>query len=354
MYRLICIFCLLSLKSAAQQLVNATDPLIHYNGRIRPDAEYVRLEWPGTSVKLSFTGSELSVYLRDEHGKNRFNVLIDGKVTDILSPDSIRREYVMAKGLSQGNHTAELFKRTEAGMGGTLLFQFKLQDKANLINTPVKEHRIEFYGNSITCGMAIGDTLKDGVDENNFLAYGAVAARLLDADYNCIAKSGIGLMVSWFPEIMPEIFDRVYESDANSKWDFKRYDPQVVVVDLGQNDSWIVKQPNNPQFKQRFGVSPPTSDAIIEAYVAFFKQLKSKYPQARLICTLGSMDATKLGSPWPGYLQSAVKKLNDPLISSLIFPYEVPANKQDAHPGIQEHQRMANLLRDYIHQTVGW
>jgi len=354
MYRLMCIFCFLSINCTAQHLVSAADALVQYNGRIGPISDHVRLEWPGTSVRLSFTGPELSVDLRDEHGKNRFNVLIDGKVTTILSPDSIRREYVLAKGLSQGKHTAELFKRTEAGMGGTLLFQFKLHAKDSLISTPKRERRMEFYGNSITCGMAIGDTLNNGVDENNFLAYGAVVARALDAEYSCIAKSGIGLMVSWFPEIMPEIYDRIYESDAKSQWDFKRYNPQVVVIDLGQNDSWITKQPENPQFKRRFGNNAPASGAIINAYVAFFKQLRSKYPQASIICTLGSMDATKPGSPWPGYLQSAVKELHDPLMYSFIFPYMLPAGKKDPHPGIREHQEMAGLLREFIHQTVGW
>jgi hypothetical protein len=353
-YRLFCILCLLSLNCAAQQIVKSGDPLVHYNGRVMPEAAYTRLEWPGTSVKVQFIGSEITADLKDEQGKNRFNVLVDGKVTQILTLDNNRREYVLARGLPEGDHTVELFKRTEAGMGGTLFYGFKLNNHAKVSKILARKRRIEFYGNSITCGMAIGDTLKDGIDENNYMAYGALVARSFDADYSCIAKSGIGLMVSWFPEIMPEIYDRVYELNANAKWDFSRYDPQIVVVDLGQNDSWIVNQPQNEQFKRRFGSTSPTSSTIVNAYVSFFTKLRNKYPKAQIICTMGSMDATKDGSPWPGYLQEAVKRMQDSKMVSLIFPYDPPQGKQDAHPGFKEHQKMADLLKAFIHQTAGW
>ena len=119
MYRILYLFCLISLNCAAQRVVLSQDPLLYYSGRLQHNANPVRMEWPGTSVKIRFTGANLSVDMKDEHGKNRFNVLIDGKVVDILSPDSVRQEYVLAKGLGLGEHTAELFKRTEAGSGGT-------------------------------------------------------------------------------------------------------------------------------------------------------------------------------------------------------------------------------------------
>jgi len=354
MYQKILFLLLLSLNCVAQRQVNANDPLINYNGRVQINSGAVRLEWPGTTVRIRFKGTAISTDLQDEHAKNRFNVIIDGKVTSILSPDSTRRTYLLAEGLPEGTHTVELFKRTEAGMGGTMFYQFLLNANANVVRIPQRKRRIEFYGNSITCGMAIGDTLKDGVDENNYLAYGAVVARSLDADYYCIAKSGIGLMVSWFPEIMPEVFDRVYESDAKSKWDFEQYQPQVVVADLGQNDSWIVNQPENAQFKRRFGNSAPTNATIINAYKQFFTQLRKRYPKARIICTLGSMDATKQGSPWPGYVKSAVNELHDQLMDTLIFPFDPPVNKKDSHPGFKEHQKMADMLTAFIHSKVGW
>jgi hypothetical protein len=32
------------------------------------------------------------------------------------------------------------------------------------------------------------------------------------------------------------------------------------------------------------------------------------------------MDATKAGSPWPGYIQKAVAEMQDPAVYTLFFP----------------------------------
>ena len=48
------------------------------------------------------------------------------------------------------------------------------------------------------------------------------------------------MTVSWDSLIMPEIYDRLVPTDSKSKWDFSLYRPDIVVVNLFQNDSWLV------------------------------------------------------------------------------------------------------------------
>ena len=43
-------------------------------------------------------------------------------------------------------------------------------------------------------------------------------------------------MVGWFPEIMPEIYDRLNPMEPNSKWDFIKYSLDIVVINFFQND----------------------------------------------------------------------------------------------------------------------
>ncbi len=110
------------------------------------------------------------------------------------------------------------------------------------------KRKIEFFGNSITCGYAINDKVHDspnGYYENNYDAYAAITARHFNAQYHCTSKSGIGIIVSWFPLIMPEMYDRLDPTDSASKWDFSKYTPDLVVINLLQNDSWIVNMPDN-------------------------------------------------------------------------------------------------------------
>ena len=157
-------------------------------------------------------------------------------------------------------------------------------------------------------------------------------------------------MVSWFPLIMPEMYDRLDPTDATSKWDFSQYTPDVVVVNLFQNDSWIVKQPGNAQFKARFGTTAPTPEQTIQAYKNFVQTVRGKYPKAQIICMLGSMDITQAGSPWPGYVEKAVALLNDPKVLTYFAPYK----NTPGHPKTAEQKLLADGLIDFMEKHVKW
>jgi len=126
--------------------------------------------------------------------------------------------------------------------------------------------------------------------------------------------------------------------------------PDLVVINLGQNDSWLIEDPEYPEFKHRFGDTKPSSRQIIDSYKDFVRKIQAVYPQAQIICALGSMDAVKEGSPWPGYMRTAVKEMNDPAIHFLIFPYI----GKDGHPKVEDHKVMADTLIRYIDRNIKW
>ncbi|HVV55991.1 MAG TPA: SGNH/GDSL hydrolase family protein [Mucilaginibacter sp.] len=336
-------------------VVTSHDTHIKYVGRVAMQDEAAELSWSGTSLTINFHGTGVKGTLRDEHGYNYIDVIVDGKVTKVIHPDSIQKQYTLAEGLPAGDHTLELFKRTEWAMGKTWFYQFVLDRNSGILPPPPPNKRkMEFFGNSITCAYAVLDTTgKDrGTSpyEDGYLSYAAITARHFGADFHNTSRSGIGIMVSWDPLIMPELYDRLDATDPDSKWDFSKYTPNVVVINLFQNDSWIVKLPDNPQFKARFGDKPPTDDQIVRAYKDFVKSIRSKYPKAQIICTLGSMDATKEGSPWPGYIEKAVSELRDKQIYTCFFPYK----NTPGHPNKKEQQDMADVLIKFIDEHVKW
>ena len=65
------------------------------------------------------------------------------------------------------------------------------------------------------------------------------------------------------------------------------------------------------------------------------------------------MDASKADSPWPGYVEKAVKKINSKDVYSLVFPYNANANAF-AHPSVAEHKKMADQLIAFIDQNIKW
>lgn len=335
--------------------VKFNSPNISYEGRILYNPDAAVLSWPGTSVTLNFKGKEVSAILQDLDSANYYNVIVDSKVVSKLHTEKIKRSYLLASGLPEGNHTVQLFKRTEWDKGKTLFFGFETPDNAKLLQpTAPKKRKIEFYGNSITCGYAIEDASgKDrwfGYFQNNYLTYAALTARHFDAQYQCISKSGIGIMVSWFPLLMPEMYNRTDPTDSTSTWNFAKYTPDVVVINLFQNDSWIVKMHDNAEFKRRFGTTEPDEATIIAAYKNFVSTIRSKYPKASIICALGSMDATRKGSAWPGYIQKATTQLNDPKIYTCFFDYK----NTGGHPNVAEQKVMADTLIKFIDKNIKW
>jgi len=149
---------------------------------------------------------------------------------------------------------------------------------------------------------------------------------------------------------MPDIYDRLNPIDSSSKWNFKKYQPDIVVVNLFQNDSWLVNKPEHVQFKARFGNTKPTEAFIINAYKNFLQSIRGKYPNAQIICALGDMDATKEGSKWPGYIDSAVAMMKDKKIVTHFFAYK----GSPGHPITKDHIVMANDLIAFIEKQGYW
>jgi len=345
-----------SIICRAQLLVlNPHDPRIHYTGRIVMQDETAEISWPSSSLKINFKGTGAKAVLKDEHGNNYYDVIVDDKVVAVIHPDSLRNEYTLVAGLADGNHSLELFKRTEWATGKTWFYRFILdKNSVPFPVSPAKKRRMEFFGNSITCGVAVEDTSgKDNLKTqytNSYLSYGAITARHFDAEFHNTSQGGVGVMVSWIPVIMPEMYNLLDPTDFQSLWDFSKFTPDLVVINMMQNDSWLVKLPENEQFKARFGKTPPTEDQIIKAYRSFVKTIRNTYPKAQIICTLGCMDATKQGSPWPGYVEKAVTQLNDKNIYTHFFSW----NNAPRHPNIKEQQAMADDLIGFIDQNIKW
>src|ERR1700744_3335139 len=162
-YLILLLTALTSINCTAQITVKVSDPHIRYTGRIAMTDTAAELSWSATDIKVNFNGTGISTTLRDERSDNHYNVIVDGKVVNVLHPAHEKKNYVLASDLPAGNHTLELFKRTEWAMGKTWFYGFTLDKGAKVLPSPAtKKRKIEFFGKSITCGYAdINKTRQD-------------------------------------------------------------------------------------------------------------------------------------------------------------------------------------------------
>lgn len=361
-----CAICLLGLstiavsgcsQTAVGKFIPAAHKSIGYEGRIGFTDSCAEIYWTGSNIDVNVKDAKtVRALLADENGDSYYAVILDNDSAGAVKIriDRKKQFYTLAKNLSGGPHHLRLFKVSNTDYYTTRFYGFEIDADATVAPATAKPKRkIEFFGNSITCGHGAEDgSNNSGKPEffNNYRAYGAITARHFNSQYHCTAKSGIGITVSWFKEVMPDIYDRLNPKDPASKWDFAKYQPDIVVVNLFQNDSWLVNRPDHPQFKARFDTTKPTEAFLIDAYKKFIQALRHKYPNARIICCLGNMDATMEGSKWPGYIESAVSGLRDKKVVAHFFPYK----KTPGHPVIKEQAAMAADLIAFIGKGHYW
>ncbi len=334
--------------------INHIDKSIVYEGRIGKNEDNTASEiyWSGSSIKINFEGTAIKAILEDETGKNYFNVIIDGTKFKTLRLSREEKTYTLIENLPFGKHSIELIKRNEWTYGTTRFYGFEILGSKVLDADKRKPIFIEFYGDSITTGHGnedySGNDKPEGNVTNNYNTYAAMTARNINAEYSCIARGGIGIMVSWFNMVIPEMYDRLNPNDTNSKWDFSKKQADIMVVNLFQNDSWIVNQPDHVEFKRRFKDQKPSQEQTIKAYRSFIKTLREKNPTASIVCVLGNMDITKKGSLWPEYVQKAVDALNDKKIHTCFVPYK----NSEGHPKVEEHAIIAKALTQLIKNKI--
>lgn len=340
-----------------QLIIKPGNKNITYMGRVNIGNDSTFLYWPGTSATIYFLGTSIKVTMKSLKEQGYFYAIIDNNASTAFKfgLDSTRKTITLSTNLASGKHSLQLYKLSN-NTSENVFYGFEIGGKSKILK-PAKlpKRKIEFYGNSITAGHGVDVGIggqDSGLPEyyNNFYTYAAITARHFRAQYSFIARGGIGIMISWFPEIMPEVYDRLNPMDSTSKWDFRKYQPNVVVINLFQNDSWLVNRPTHDQFIARFGTTKPSEEFIVSSYQNFVSSIRAKYPKAHIICALGNMDATKAGSKWPEYIQQAVARLNDPKIHSIIFPYK----NTPGHPNKTEQQAMAMELIQFIEKTVKW
>ncbi|HEX8327696.1 MAG TPA: SGNH/GDSL hydrolase family protein [Hymenobacter sp.] len=325
----------------------ADDKRIQYVGRIDfSDAKKPRFWPPGVYVTLRFRGPSCEVSINDEvlYGKNHnyLEVVVDGKPRRLQLKD--KTNVLPLTGLADAEHTLVICKNTESNIGYLEFVGVKCRQL--LAPAPLPRRKIEFIGNSITCGTGSDQSeipCGKGVwhDQHNaYLAYGPTVARALNAQWSLTAVSGIGLMHSCcnMDVVMPQVFDKVSLRENKIAWNFQQYQPDVVTVCLGQND----------------GIQD--SVAFCRNYGQFLKTLRGHYPKAEIVCLTSPMGDAKLTAALKNYLTSIVRTATaqgDKKVHSFFFANRYTAGC-DSHPSLAEHQLIAKELAAYVQSITRW
>lgn len=326
-------------------------PGVKYIGRFDfEDEKGPKFAWSASTIIARFSGTEVSAKLWSTG--DYFMVVLDGNI--IVNSLYVKGEgtFTLAKGLNEGTHEVCLVKRTEFNIGTSQFEGFNFNGGKLLPPFPPLNRKIEFIGDSITCGYgAEGENENIEYDpkyDNAYLAYGPMTARTLNADAVLVSCSGYGLIRAYSgsnTETLPNMYSKIIPSDTK-KWDFKSWIPDVVSINLGTND-----------FSNNF---VPDRKEFVNAYVNFIKTILKNYPKAAVICCVGPMMEMKDVAVIKDYLlNSIIPQLKSQGYCNIHF-IEIEHQKKENgygvawHPSLKTHKLMAEQLSEEIRKIMKW
>ncbi len=341
-----------------------------HNGDGKKLAKYedvMYFNWPASGFEISFNGTGLKAQILsealDEGNHVYVYALVDGddepdmnKAIEIKYCDGW---YTLCENLEEGEHTVKVIRRDSMGTGGgraTAIRAYDVLGGKTMNEAPAaRQYKIEAFGDSITCGDELwlrGFNEEGGrqSDADGWQTYAAYVARQFDADLNVISISGNGLICSLMGGKFLEIPDRFHNTDefnlkAKDDWDFSKYQAGLVLINLGTNDTAGV--PNNYSYEE-----------FEQAYVDFCTDIKTAYPDCRIVAMLGMMGGR--GKVWPS-IENAAKRINETYGEGTMFTLWLEQEgisdkpvEGGGHPSAEAQATAGEIISKLVEKELGW
>ena len=341
------------LHAQKTNFVPASDSRLAYVGRMSLKGQCASWTYPGLQIHAAFTGTSLRMKTSPACGF--FMVEIDDREPFKIEASETDSVLLVADGLGAGEHRVALTYAIEGLLKHPKFYGFLLDDEATLCQRPqLPERKMEFIGNSITCAYGIegdGSEKKFSYSQQNvYYAYESLVARALNAQCQIVARSGIGIYrnnngnVRGDKNVLPALYPYTQFGMGGERWDFSRYQPDVVCVNLGTNDT------THPSYE---------TSLLTTAFKQFLVTLRGHYPHAKIVLLTGTMlkgqRLEDVKRAQQAAIDDAVRRGDDEVYRFDFTPadgtYGYGTHK---HPSKRQHAHMAEELIPFIRKITGW
>jgi hypothetical protein len=377
---------LLALASGSSlSSISADSKQVKWVGRVQPSNGGVTFDWEGVSATVTvanFTylvvkmsdqcvgtsvggGSRWGVTMNTSNEKaatmnHRIQTFYSGGLVDSYymfnNPGGKCNPYCDF----QGETSFSLIRLTESRISGCTptnnLTVLSFSSDGTFVDqapTPTTKRRIEFVGDSITAGnLNDGGQVKGGGstaicansafnDDITFSSGAILCSALLGFDADCMytAWGGIQLGVgsSWgMTQLYPYTFSAL-GTTAREEWDFKSFEADAVVINLGTNGGWRANQ-----------------TAWMETYVQYGLDTVHKYyanPHLVLFLAYGPMTTS-----YKAMVLQVVASLKAAGIKANALDLTIPNGTTGCyhHPSHADNIAIAAKAKPQIAQVMGW
>lgn len=336
----------------------ATESNVRLLGRttLKNDTRYLSYSYSG--IEFETTAKKVSAILWTDgaYGPETLKAWVAVFINDESVPskrfslDKEESSYILYENQEVHSIKVRLVKFSEAAFAKVGIKAIEVEGNLGPINpTQSKKRKIEFIGDSITCGYGNEGVCK--VDdfttrlENPWLGYAVQVAEMLEAEVQLVSWSGIGVYSGWTeidePNrelLMPEFYQYTDISlseliGEKERWLFNVFEPDVIVIHLGTNDASYTK--GIKERVEQFG----------SAYYKFVKEVRQYNPKAMILCVLGVM-----GQELYPEISKQVRRMReeeqDEKVISLCLDVQLESDGLgiDDHPSLKTHQKMTQVI----------
>lgn len=323
-----------------------------------------------SGIEFTFTGTSASVTLAGdknaptEWGKDnyaRYAFYVDGeRISDDLMTEAERTVEICAFD-EEKETTVKILKISECANSTLGIKSIDVTSTGDIMPTAEKELKIEFIGDSITCGYGVDDEVKEHhfstATEDGTKTYAFKTAEALNADYSMVSFSGHGIVSGYTTQgkavteqRVPEYYAKVgrsYSPTADFSlqdidWEFTEFTPDVIVINLGTNDASYT------------GGSLELMREYTDGYIDFLGQVREHNPDAYILCTLGIMGNT-LYTDMEAAAIEYTENTGDDRVGTLLFDVQSAEDgyAADWHPTEATHAKAAEKLTEKIKEILG-
>ncbi len=350
-----------SFASPSLTVCTAEEANVKLLGRTHYEDGVRYLSHSGSGIEFTCKGEYLTVTILDDSEgrylsghKARYAIYKnDVPVIDEILTEPEKSHYIELDGYDTET-VVKIIKLSEAQYSAMGVGEIAIFGKENIKPTKEKDIKIEFIGDSITCGYGIDEVNDAGyfstATENFTKTYAYITAQNLDADYSAVCFSGFGVYSGYTTngvinseDIVPNHYgiSCFLYGGREILWDFNEFKSDVVVINLGTNDaSYCAKSSSGRQeFTRR--------------YTQFISQVRQFNPDAYILCVLGDMN----NAMYPCIEQAVsdyISETFDSKVSAMTLTYKMGENDIviNGHPGYMSNLCAANELTAKIRELT--
>ena len=324
---------------------------LKFIGRSAASEDEIILSASGSGVEFICKGDYAEITLAPENPyvssshRPRVAIYSDG---NLVAMECISEEKTYRINTEYSGTVITLVKLSEAMYSSVKLTKAASYGMKDIEPTEEKKLKIEFIGDSITCGYGTDGGAYGSFStqtENFTKTYAYLTAEKLDADYSAVCYSGYGVLTGYTEngKINDKVVMNEYEKACHLTgqedllWDFSKEINNVVVINLGTNDASYCS--GSSYGKQLF----------TDAYVQMLRTVREKNPYAYILCILGDMN----NSLYPS-IENAVSQYSQQTADSRVEAFSVDFRMGendiviDGHPGPLSNLCAAEVLTEKI------